>query len=275
MELDTVTHADALEYCQILPDECVNSIITSVPYWGLRSYLAADDPLKAQEMGNEPTPEEYVNSPVTLFRESRRVLRNDGTLWINVADTYASSWSSGRNNGRGLGSRDNRINRISGDLKEKDLCGIPWLLAFGLRHDGWYLRRDIIWSKGISGLDAAMDRPRSGHEYIFMFSKAWRPYYFDFAALPHAFRGSVWQVSRTGKKRSNHSATFPDGLVQPMVLAACPPGGVVMDPFVGSGTTCFVARSLGRHYLGCDLSKPYISQTQAALNLPYTPPMFA
>ena len=180
-----ILEGNVLETLKQIEAGSVRTCVTSPPYYGLRSYLKKDDPLKVHEIGSEKTPEEYVAKLVQVFREVWRALADDGTLWLNLGDTYASSWAAGRRSIIGNGSRTNRINRLTGDLKEKDLIGIPWMVAFALRADGWYLRQDIIWHKPNPMPESVTDRCTKAHEYIFLLSKS-RQYYFDQEAIEEA-----------------------------------------------------------------------------------------
>jgi DNA modification methylase len=172
---------DALEQLRLLPDEGVHCCVTSPPYYGLRDYGVAG------QIGLEPSPDEYIAALVAVFREVRRVLRKDGTLWLNIGDSYAASWPRSRRSTIGAGSlpngkREARASRLGGDLKTKDLIGIPWMLAFALRADGWWLRQDIIWSKPNPMPESVTDRCTKAHEYLFLLSKSER-YWFDAGAI--------------------------------------------------------------------------------------------
>ncbi len=163
---------DALETLKQMEDESINCCVTSPPYWGLRDY-GVDG-----QLGLEPTPEEYVANMVEVFREVKRVLRNDGTLWLNLGDSYVGSWGNYGGQKRGMGSQSNKIN----NLKPKDLAGIPWRVAFALQADGWWLRSDIIWAKPNPMPESVTDRPTKAHEYIFLLSKSKR-YFYDAEAI--------------------------------------------------------------------------------------------
>jgi DNA modification methylase len=259
------------------------------------------------QIGLESTPEEYVAKMVEVFREVRRVLRKDGTLWMNIGDSYAGAATNGEKRPGwwhvkgGLDERGRRDRNGMGavpGLKPKDLVGIPWMVAFALRADGWYLRSDIIWAKPNPMPESVSDRPTKSHEYIFLLSKA-EKYYYDAEAIReegegfgrserfrdsgytnnHSFdnsgkhqetgggrslhdgtgrnKRSVWTVA-TQPYPEAHFATFPEDLIKPCILAGCPEGGIVLDPFVGSGTTCWVSKSLGRRSVGIDLSLAYL-----------------
>lgn len=346
----TLLLGDVRECLRKLPTESVNCVVTSPPYWSLRDYGMPG------QLGLEPTPEEYVANMVAVFREVRRVLRNDGTLWLNIGDCYATGGGrvgdapGGGKQGeawrlRGLMTTPNRM-PLDG-LKAKDLVGIPWMLAFALRADGWWLRQDIIWSKPNPMPESVRDRCTKAHEYLFLLSKSggrpnlWRAtdtlewayqrpdlsetigdpplprwrgfdYYYDAAAIresagypsdrpqnsfareqpdipfqkpqkrknrtvrlgvdthggaqgsgymeyPEDTRNkrSVWHIP-TAPFPEAHFATFPPALVEPCILAGCPEGGIVLDPFIGSGTTAMVARQLGRRAVGIDLNGEYL-----------------
>jgi DNA modification methylase len=245
------------------------------------------------QIGLEETPEQYIEAMVEVFRCVWDVLEDDGTLWLNIGDSYAGNNSQASNNGRaGFGNaRERVVNRTGEGLKTKDLIGIPWMLAFALRADGWYLRQDIIWHKPNPMPESVQDRCTKAHEYIFLFSKK-QHYHFDHEAIKEegvipagtlAAKGSAERQNQKGvnarppeykeydgqrNKRSvwtvttkpyegAHFAVFPTDLIEPCILAGAPVGGVVLDPFMGSGTTAQVAQTLGRKYLGCELNTAY------------------
>ena len=275
--------------------ESVQCCVTSPPYWGLRDYGCEG------QLGREKTPEEYVSKMVEVFREVRRVLRNDGTLWLNLGDSYAREGGNsagvprhwdGRASDPG-GHHDKRPNASKINLKPKDLVGIPWRVAFALQADGWYLRSDIIWHKPNPMPESVTDRPTKAHEYLFLLTKSER-YYYDAEAIredgPTYIRKAsgyvgfnathtgnnqkggfadrdtitegrnkrtVWTVA-TSPYAEAHFATFPPKLIEPCILAGCPSGGLVLDPFAGSGTTIQVAQQLGRQGVGIELNPAYI-----------------
>jgi DNA modification methylase len=286
-----------------LPDESVHCCVTSPPYWGLRDY-GVDG-----QLGLEKTPEEYTEKMTAVFREVRRVLRPDGTLFLNLGDSYASNISNNGGysdkstlsgftnpNTKGRVSNENyNARKLNHGLKPKDLVGIPWLVAFALRADGWYLRCDIIWHKPNPMPESVTDRPTKAHEYIFLLSKSER-YFYDNEAIkvpvkqdwgtrdrtngkyhnegsglqPHggleksyekANRRSVWSVTTKGYKEA-HFATFPPDLIIPCILAGCPEDGTVLDPFFGSGTTGLVASRLDRQYIGIELNGEYVEMAK-------------
>jgi DNA modification methylase len=326
-----IIEGDCRQALATLPDASVHCCVTSPPYFGLRDY-GVDG-----QMGLEATPEAFIAGMVEVFREVRRVLRDDGTLWLNIGDSY---------NGTGRGGGTARVPgtmvfrdkaqgglRIDG-LKAKDLIGIPWMLAFALRADGWYLRQDIIWSKPNPMPESVQDRCTKAHEYLFLLSKGPR-YHFDQDAIAepisaasvarlsqnveaqagsdrvpgktngamkavgrggrNAFRGqgadrdgeggpanrdgrdmrdvgtgatrnkrSVWDIATQPFKEA-HFATFPPALVEPCILAGCPAGGVVIDPFFGAGTTGLVADRLQRDCIGIELNPAYAEIARARI----------
>lgn len=297
---------DCREVLKTLPDNSINCCVTSPPYFGLRDYGHEN------QIGLERTPDDYVNELVKVFGEVRRVLLDDGTVWLNIGDSYASSTKAGN---KVFGNAEFNINRpsrvetktpekqIPTGLKPKDLIGIPWRVAFARQADGWYLRQDIIWAKGNPMPESVKDRCTKSHEYIFLLSKSAR-YYFDSDAIkePAAYDGrkdtmmkgsdkyansvvpgkkehtmaargherwqrgingefvrnkrSVWNINTTPYKGA-HFATFPKQLVEPCILAGCPVGGTVLDPFGGSGTVGEVCRIHQRNAVLIELNPEY------------------
>ncbi len=210
----TILNGDVIDCLRSLPDACVQCVVTSPPYWGLRDYGVEG------QIGLEPTPGEYVEKMIEVFREVRRVLRDDGTLWLNLGDCYASAWACGRRNVVGNGSmengkRDSRPNRVSGDIKEKDMVGIPWRVAFALQADGWYLRSDIIWSKPNSIPESVTDRPTKSHEYVFLLTKSSR-YFYDADAIKEPYAESTFKraksVNNAATRKDNGTAINQRGL---------------------------------------------------------------
>jgi len=299
---------DCIEGMKTLADQSVNCCVTSPPYFGLRDYG------QDGQIGLEGTPEDYIGRLVQVFREVRRVLRDDGTLWLNIGDSY-NNFRSQMSPGQTVHGKD-KLNgkpaatsrkRGVGTLKEKDLIGIPWMLAFALRADGWYLRQDIIWHKPNPMPESVRDRCTKAHEYIFLLSKS-QQYYFDSEAVKEpaadstisrdkyplptyhegnidpkggGFRGvggvdrncadgkrnrrSVWTVN-TRPYKGAHFAVFPPSLIEPCILAGCPKGGTVLDPFGGSGTTAGVAVKNGRKAILCELNPEYIDLVETRVN---------
>ena len=242
-------------------DEKARMCVTSPPYYGLRDYGGEDS-----QIGQEQTPEEFIDELVKVFREVRNVLTDDGTCWVNVGDSYYN-YRPGRGQGLAKQTVSNtkqdlpdvcprRGNRLEG-LKEKDLIGIPWMFAFAMRADGWYLRQDIIWNKPNPMPESVRDRCTKAHEYIFLFSKN-QNYYFDVDAIkePTRRKRSVWNVTKKPYKGA-HFAVYPPELIEPCIKAGSEEGDIVLDPFMGSGTTAMVAKSLGRDYNGCELHEDY------------------
>ncbi len=231
------------------------------------------------QLGLEPTPEAYVESMVAAFREVKRVLRADGTVWLNLGDSYATKpqghsaeWLERTGGNMGLNSRNRTTHhetQLPPGLAAKQLVGIPWRVAFALQADGWYLRSDIIWSKPNPMPESVTDRPTKAHEYLFLLSKSPR-YYFDADAVRErqgndmnpAGRNlrSVWTIA-TAPYPGAHFATFPPKLIEPCIKAGCPELGTVLDPFAGSGTTGMVAQSLSRRAVLIDLNAEYLVQT--------------
>ena len=350
-----IYNGDALQVLKNIPDESINMCVTSPPYYALRDYGVEG------QIGLEETPEQYINKLVEVFREVHRVLKNDGTLWVNIGDSYWGSGSRGfdftntftekskvQQGSKGTVDLHNipRLVGNAGEYKNKDLVGIPWQLAFALRKDGWWLRQDIVWAKPNNMPESVTDRCTKSHEYIFLLSKSPK-YYFDHIAIQepanydgrkdiyskgsaeynnseifpsggvntlakekHArwqvasgikFGGSkygdndsdnfqtysgnewtpsvkengdevyyvrnkrdVWSIP-TANNKFSHFATFPTKLVEPCVLAGCPEGGVVLDPFNGSGTTGVVALQNNRNYVGIELNAEYIDITKRRL----------
>ena len=257
----TVVPCDVFDGLQCLDDKQVQCCITSPPYWGLRDYGVGG------QLGLESTPDLYVASIVAVFREVWRVLRDDGTLWLNLGDSYSMSTRGAggdgkqyTNSGAVMGDRGWHIGP---GLKPKDLVGIPWRAAFALQADGWYLRSDIIWSKPNPMPESVTDRPTKAHEYLFLLTKS-RRYYYDADAIrePGAEEGgthnkrSVWTIMPKPYKGA-HFAVMPEKLVDPCILAGSKPGDTVLDPFCGSGTVGAVCKRLGREFFGIDLNPAY------------------
>ena len=319
IEKNTIINGNSLEVLKSLPDNSIDCCVTSPPYYALRDY-GCDG-----QIGLEETPEKYIESLCDVFSEVRRVLTPEGTLWLNIGDSY---------NGNKVGNievvKNKKVSesndfhkKLCGGAKPKDLIGIPWMLAFALRSQGWYLRQDIIWHKPNPMPESVTDRCTKSHEYIFLMSKS-QKYYFDYEAIqepcadqsrtnyacgnrtnginkdrndndfgersknwkprtkncqydgqkPNSFHLSrengepdkeyyvrnkrdVWSVNVKPCSEA-HFATYPFELIKPCILAGCPENGIVLDPFMGSGTTAIVARSLNRNYLGVELNPEYI-----------------
>ena len=290
---DTILYGDCREtLCAFLPNSA-RMCVTSPPYYGLRDYGGEDN-----QIGQEQSPEEYINQLVEVFRQVKNVLTDDGTLWLNIGDSYYN-YRPGKgqalvkqtvaSNKQDLPDKcAKRANKLEG-LKEKDLIGIPWMLAFALRNDGWYLRQDIIWHKPNPMPESVKDRCTKSHEYIFLLSKN-KKYYYDNESIkepakdwgtrdrtngkyhnkgtglhPHSGlnksyptknKRSVWSITNKPYKGS-HFATFPPDLIEPCIKAGSQPNDIILDPFMGSGTTAMVAKSLGRDYIGCELHENY------------------
>ncbi len=338
---------DCLDVMRGMADGSVQTCVTSPPYYGLRDYgmpahswdTVAYSVLGAQvtvepmhcALGLEPNPEAFVGHMVAVFREVHRLLRDDGTLWLNLGDSYASK-PNGSVRATGLQgglsphvsvrqAHARRSSQIPAGLKHKDLMGIPWRVAFALQADGWFLRQDVIWSKPNPMPESVTDRCTKAHEYLFLLSKSPR-YYFDAGAIreqaahdPLAGRNrwdrsdydvpgqkpqkrrsraavpprhaacdstqdgldaagrdgarnkrSVWTVA-TRPFRDAHFATYPEQLIEPCILAGAPAGGLVLDPFMGAGTTAVVAERLGRQWVGCELNPEYAAIAEARIRV--------
>jgi len=264
-----------------LPDGCVHTCITSPPYFGLRNYNGGTD-----EIGCEESPEKYVERMVEVFREVKRILRDDGTLWLNLGDSYASngcyinSWLKKDHNKDKKHLHTNNHERYEDrkafrggeyGIKAKDLMGIPWRVAFALQADGWYLRQDIIWHKPNPMPESVEDRCTKAHEYIFLLSKNPR-YYYDGESIKELTvdgsekknKRSVWTTKVKGYKGA-HFAVYPEDLIQPCVISGCPKDGTVFDPFTGSGTTAVVALKNGRNFIGTELNPEYVKLAETRI----------
>ena len=300
MKLNYIYQGDCLEVLKTFEDDCINCCVTSPPYYGLRDY-GVDG-----QIGNEDSPSDYVDKLANIFSEVRRILKDDGTLWLNLGDSWAGSNQGAgtkhltpkqaSNHGTNYMTTENHISKLKHieGCKPKDLIGIPWMVAFALRESGWYLRQDIIWAKGNPMPESVKDRCTKSHEYIFLLSKN-RKYYYDYQAIKEPAvtkptardknkegyqadytkydrfskgervygadgmrnKRDVWNVNTKPCKEA-HFATYPDTLIEPCILSGGPEGGVVLDPFMGAGTTGMVAKKHGRNYVGIELNKEYI-----------------
>lgn len=307
IKVSKILCGDAAEMLKTLPQECVNMCVTSPPYYGLRDYG------ESGQIGIEQTPDEYIARLVKVFDEVYRVLKKDGTLWLNIGDSYAGSGKGPMTLTQGGKNEDvfNMQNRVyevpkswSG-IKPKDMIGIPWMLAFALRERGWYLRSDIIWYKTNCLPESAKDRPTKTYEHIFLLAKS-RQYYFDFKAIQEPIKDvsrerykrgrsanskyvgqqgitqvredfsdfdqqfrrkrDVWEVSTNTYKMDEHFAMFPERLIEPCILAGSKAGGIVLDPFFGSGTTGAVAKRFGREFIGIDLNARYLEKAKERID---------
>ncbi len=265
IEESLVLEGDVREVLPRLPDACVQSIITSPPYWGLRDYGIHG------QIGLEPTLTSYLHKLAGIFAEARRILKPDGILWLNIGDGY----TSGNRGWRATDKKNpNRAMSVRPDnppgLKDKDLIGVPWRLALALQADGWFLRSDIIWHKPNAMPESVKDRPTRAHEYVFMFTKQEKYAYYADAVAEEAEDGgirnrrTVWSVNTT-PANGGHIASFPEGLIEPCVVGATKPGDFVLDPFFGCGTVGLVCRRLGRHFVGVELNPEYVDQAMDLL----------
>lgn len=257
---------NSLALLKEIPDQTFSCCVTSPPYWGLRDY-GIDG-----QIGAEPTVEEYIQSLVKVFREVRRTLRDDGTLWLNLGDSYTSgnrTWrqTDGKNAARAMTYRP----QTPQGLKPKDLIGVPWKLAFALQSDGWYLRSDIVWNKPNAQPESVKDRPTRSHEFVFLMTKS-QDYYYDHKSIMEPSlnkekprnRRSVWTINTEPSKEA-HFAMFPPKLVRLCIEAGSPTNSVVLDPFFGAGTVGVVALNLGRNCVGIELKEEYAAIAERRL----------
>lgn len=309
MEINKIYCGNCIDVLKTFPDKSINCCITSPPYYGLRDYGVSG------QIGNEDTPEQYIENLVGVFDEVKRILKDDGVLWLNLGDSWLGTGGDRKNPSNNKVFNDiqkqnpkegrykrNKNMKTSG-IKCKDLIGIPWMAAFALREAGWYLRQDIIWAKGNPMPESVKDRCTKSHEYIFLLTKS-RQYYFDNESIKEprvSSHGSgnkqrkqrpsseilhkgnqagsipydgneilrnkrdVWNVNIKPCKEA-HFATFPDTLIEPCVLAGCSEGGIILDPFMGAGTTGIVAKRNNRNYVGIELNPSYIQIAEKRIN---------
>lgn len=302
IEPNNIYNIDCLQGLRSMPDNYVDCCVTSPPYFGLRDYGVEG------QIGLEKSPADYISKMVEIFAEVLRVLKPDGTLWLNIGDSYSGGGKGGARypenakkykQGTNKGTVGNKTSyKYITDCKDKDLIGIPWMLAFALRDLGYYLRQDIIWSKPNPMPESVKDRCTKSHEYIFLLSKS-KTYYFDHEAIKekgvcpkverkenapryggkkytenpdkffrtksgnaYAYTGyrnkrDVWVVP-TQAERSSHFAAYPERLILPCILAGCKKGGIVLDPFTGTGTTARVAKQCNRNYIGFEINPEYM-----------------
>lgn len=244
---------DALTVLQKISSNSIQCIITSPPYWGMRDYKING------QIGLEKDFSHYLSDLVKVFEEARRVLKANGTLWLNIGDSYTSGnrkyrANDKKNPARKMGDRPD----TPAGLKRKDLIGIPWHLAFALQSSGWYLRSDIIWHKPNGMPESVKDRPYRNHEYLFLFSKS-EKYYFDFEALNNTNgkkKRSVWEIP-IKPNTSTHNAVFPEDLIVPCIQASTKENEFILDPFYGSGTVGKVCEKLNRKHIGVELNPEY------------------
>lgn len=253
---------NALDVLPNLDKKSVQTIVTSPPYWGLRNYD------NDEQLGQEDSPDKFVENLVSIFACSKDILKDDGTLWVNIADTFFGPKgghfeSSNSITNKSTGS-EYRMKRKAPPkhsyLKNGDLCGVPWNFAIAMQKDGWYLKNDIIWHKPNPMPEAVNNRCCKAHEYIFLFTKS-KSYYFDADSLrdkkTNARKTDVWSFN-TSQYRGAHFAVFPTKLPELCIRAGSKPGDIVLDPFMGSGTTAEVSVRLGRKWLGIELNEEYI-----------------
>lgn len=308
--INTIIQGDALEVLKTLPDESIDCAITSPPYWALRDYGVEG------QLGLEPTFQEYITKLCDMFDEVKRVLKKEGTCWVNIGDTYASGGGASRHkgyndpkypNGRTGEFEEPSANPQQG-ATEKSLCQIPSRFAIGMTNRGWILRNEIIWHKPNCMPSSAMDRFTVDFEKVFFFVKN-KKYYFEsqredlqdtwggrWGVMPKGDRPNamvgrkemskeefaekyqdrnkrtVWKINTKGTPEA-HFATYPEKLVEPMIMAGCPKNGIVLDIFMGAGTTGLVALNLDRKYIGIELNEEYIKIAQDRIK-PYENKLF-
>ncbi|MCY3775304.1 MAG: site-specific DNA-methyltransferase [Candidatus Aminicenantes bacterium] len=251
---------DAGQALDLLPSESVQTVVTSPPYWSLRDYRVKN------QLGRDDSLGDYVGVIVDTFEKIKRVLRSDGTVWLNVGDSYTSG-----NRGYRAPDRKNRARAMSvrprtpKGLKPKDLIGVPWRLAFALQEAGWWLRSEVIWYKPNAHPESVADRPTKAHETVFLLSKSQNYYY-----RTHAVQGpngrrlrTMWDLPTEPRKRLNgksddHPAAMPMTLARRCVSITSPKGSVVLDPYAGSGTTLLAAKELGRRWVGIELKPAFV-----------------
>lgn len=254
---------DAIAMLRALPDASVQTAITSPPYWSLRDYGIE------HQVGLEASVYDFIGHLADIFDEVRRVLRDDGTLWLNIGDSYTSGGRDRRAPDRKNSAREMSTRPPTPEgLKPKDLIGVPWRLAFELQDRGWYLRSDIIWNKPNCQPESVRDRPTRSHEYVFLLSKSER-YKYDVDAItgPNGRRlRSVWDIkTQAVPEARGHFATYPTAIVEPAVMLSTERCDLVLDPFIGSGTTALVAGNLGRRFIGSELNPEYVEIARARL----------
>lgn len=262
---------DARKKLRDIADETFQCCITSPPYWGLRDYDYEE------QIGAEEKIEDYINNLVSVFREVRRTLRTDGSLWLNIGDAYTSGGRKWRapdkkNEGRAMNYRP----ETPEGLKPKDLIGVPWRLAFALQADGWYLRSEIIWNKPNCQPESVKDRPTRSHEYVFLLTKSDK-YFYDHEAIKEPAivngktngkqknRRDVWNINTEGFSGA-HFAVFPSQLVRLCMLAGSSANSVVLDPFFGSGTVGAVAVETGRNCIGIEMKEDYAAMASERIS---------
>ncbi|MEZ0364179.1 MULTISPECIES: DNA-methyltransferase [Mycobacterium] len=254
---------DAHQVLSAMPEGCVQTVVTSPPYWSLRDY-GIDG-----QIGLEDSVYAFIDALAELFEEVWRVLRDDGTMWLNIGDSYTSGGRTWRAPDKKNVARAMSVRPPTPDgLKAKDLIGVPWRLALNLQERGWYLRSDIIWNKPNAQPESVTDRPTRSHEYVFLFSKSER-YKYNVKAVegPNGRRlRSVWDVkTQAYRAASGHFATFPPALIEPCVTLSSDEGDLVLDPFMGSGTSALVAGTLKRRFAGVELNPDYLEMARNRL----------
>jgi site-specific DNA-methyltransferase (cytosine-N4-specific) len=250
---------DSRHLLSLIPSNSINCIITSPPYWGLRDYGHPD------QIGLEDSLENYLKDLKDIFAEAKRILKSTGVLWLNIGDGYTSGARNYRDADAKYPSRFlKKRPKTPKGLKEKELLGLPWRIAFMLQQDGWYLRNDVVWHKPNSMPESVKDRPYRNHEYLFMMTKSKR-YYFNKSRLKdqndNVLR-SVWSIKNRSSKSTIHSATFPEELVSVCLLSSTRKNHLVLDPFAGVGTVGRVSYKFDRRFVGIDINKKFVQQAK-------------
>jgi site-specific DNA-methyltransferase (cytosine-N4-specific) len=253
---------DARNLLAQMPGSVFQTCVTSPPYWSLRDYQIAG------QIGLEASLHDYIRSLVDIFTDVKRVLSDEGTLWLNVGDSYTSGGRTWRATDKKNPVRAMNVRPATPrGLKPKDLIGVPWRLALALQDAGWYLRADLIWNKPNCQPESVKDRPTRSHEYLFLFSKNER-YFYD-AGGKRGPNGrnlrTVWDIN-TRPYPEAHFATYPPALIEPCLALSTRPGDLVLDPFIGSGTTGLVAASMKRRFVGIELNQQYLEIAERRLN---------
>lgn len=260
--ISAIMTGDSQSVLSQMPSELFQTCVTSPPYWSLRNYHIDG------QIGLEDTLERFIDRLVEVFEEVRRVLRDDGTLWLNIGDSYTSGGRTWRAPDKKNPVRAMNVRPATPEgLKPKDLIGVPWRLALALQSAGWYLRADCIWNKPNCQPESVKDRPTRSHEYVFLLTKS-EKYFYD----PEAVRGpnrrqlrTVWDIN-TQPYKDAHFATFPLDLIEPCLRLTSKPRDLVLDPFIGSGTTGLAALKLGRRFIGVELNPEYVAIAESRLN---------
>lgn len=267
IEHSAIFQNDTLHVLSMFPPNCIQCVITSPPYWGMRDYKFRE------QIGLENDLPNYIRKLVKIFGEVKRVLTKDGILWLNIGDGYTSGNRSCRALDKKNTKRVMSIRPGNPDgLKNKELLGIPWRLAFALQETGWYLRSEIIWHKPNAYPESVKDRPTKAHEFVFMLTKSEKYKYYYKESLERSNgkyrnRRTVWNINTEPAKGFSHLAPFPESLVERCIIATTKKNDIVLDPFFGSGTVGIVATRMDRRFLGIELCQEYVNIAQKRLKM--------